>query len=447
MTSPAKMIRSLVMIVFSDMTTLQQRGKYQGLLETNIALGNGIGPIIGGAFSGSSATWRWAFWFIVPVTVAAGTSIFFTLPQPKMNGRTTDKIKMIDYGGTILSLGCVVFLLVNLHYACQIPVASTDSAQIPLSSGGSTWAWRSPLVISFFIIGFLMAIAFVLYEWQVAKYPVMPIRLFERRTAKIMFSHNFITGIVYYSDLYFLPLYFQVVMGHSPLLSGVLILPLILGFSAASASAGFILSRLGRCNPVIWAGYVLWTAGAGTHIAFGSSTSIGTTVGCLILEGVGIGFSMQPVMIALLANTRKEDRAVVTGLRNFLRTVGGAIGLAACTAIVNNAMRENLPAAATGRNVLELLGMLDTLTASDQQALKHAYMKGLRIIFYLACPLIGACLLSSVFMSEVPLATAHDKYKIKENTDETKSKDGDDSKGEIHGKNEISVAATPEKST
>jgi MFS family permease len=194
----------------------------------------------------------------------------------------------------------------------------------------------------------------------------MPLRVFERTSAKIMFTHNFITGIVYYSDLYFLPLYFQVVLGHSPLISGVLILPLILGFSAASSTAGFILYRLGRCNPVIWVGYVLWTAGAGCHIAFGPTTSIGITVGCLLLEGLGIGFSMQPVMIALLANTRKEDRAVVTSLRNFLRTVGGAIGLALCTAIVNNVMTKNLPPTLAERNVMELLGLLDSLSQDEQ---------------------------------------------------------------------------------
>jgi MFS family permease len=102
------------MIVFADMTTLKQRGKYQGLLETNIALGNGIGPIIGGAFSESSATWRWAFWFIVPVTVAAQIAIFFALPQPTMSGRMKDKVTMIDYGGTFLSLAFVIFLLVSL---------------------------------------------------------------------------------------------------------------------------------------------------------------------------------------------------------------------------------------------------------------------------------------------------------------------------------------------
>ena len=104
---------SLVMIIFTDMTTLQQRGKYQGLLETNIALGNGVGPLIGGALSQSSATWRWTFWFIPPVTVAAGIGVLLALPQQKIPGSIKTKLETIDYGGMFLSLAGVIFLLVS----------------------------------------------------------------------------------------------------------------------------------------------------------------------------------------------------------------------------------------------------------------------------------------------------------------------------------------------
>jgi MFS family permease len=264
-------------------------------------------------------------------------------------------------------------------------------------------------VVSFLIIGTLLTIAFVIYEWKYAKFPVMPMRLFGKSSTKILFFHNFITGIVYYSDLYYLPLYFQVVLGHSPLTSGVLILPLILGFSLSSATAGFLLSTLGRCNPVIWTGYILWTAGAGTHIAFGHSTTIGVTIGCLLVEGLGIGFSFQPVMIALLANNNKRDRAVVTGLRNFLRTIGGAAGLALCGSIVNNVLVANMPRDVGSQTALQLVGTLDTLSDEQRTATKLAYMKGLKSIFYMACPLIAFCLISSFFLTDVELATAHNK--------------------------------------
>lgn len=126
-------INSLVMIIFSDLTTLQQRGKYQGLMEVNIALGNGIGPLIGGAFAQSRAGWRWTFWsvprlhthfgddiadtisrFVVPVTAIAGIAVFLATPQSqKSQGRMIDKAKMIDYPGMFLSLAGVIFILVR----------------------------------------------------------------------------------------------------------------------------------------------------------------------------------------------------------------------------------------------------------------------------------------------------------------------------------------------
>lgn len=266
-------------------------------------------------------------------------------------------------------------------------------------------------MISFITIGGILSISFVVVEWKVAKFPVMPLRLFERPAAKILFMHNFITGIIYYTDLYYLPLYYQVVLGHSALISGVLILPLIMGFSAASASGGFILSYLGRSNPIIWTGYVLWTAGAGGRIAFGENSSVGLIVGCLLIEGFGIGWVFQPVMIALLANNRKEDRAVVTSLRNFLRTTGGAIGLAIGAAIINNVLAASLPSHISSANALQLTTVLNELSAEDRDAIRGAYMKGLKIVFQLGCPLSGVCLITSLFLTDVPLATAYDRYK------------------------------------
>ncbi|KAF9635211.1 putative vacuolar basic amino acid transporter 1 protein [Lasiodiplodia theobromae] len=368
-------INSLVMIIFSDLTTLQQRGKYQGLMEVNIALGNGIGPLIGGAFSQSRAGWRWTFWFVVPVTVIAGIAVFLATPQSqKSQGRMIDKAKMIDYPGMFLSLAGVIFIL------------------IPISGGGTTYEWSSALVISFLTIGTILILAFIIVQYRFARHPTMPFRLFELPSAKILFAHNFISGVVYYTDLYYLPLYYQVILDKSPLISGVLILPLILGFSFASAAGGLAIARLGRCNPVIRTGYVLWTAGAGGRIAFGPATSLGTIVGCLVVEGVGLGLSMQPVMIALLSNTRKEDRAVVTGLRNFLRTVGGAVGLGGAAAVINNVLVDHLPAGLPRAAASQLSILLDTLPKEQRAEVVEVYMRGLHIVFYFGAPLIGACL-------------------------------------------------------
>ncbi len=122
-------ITNLVMIVFSDLTTLQQRGKYQSVFETNIALGNGIGPLLGGLFSESAATWRWTFWFVVPVTCIAAAAVFLTAPRSKSEGKISEKVKLIDYWGIFLCLGSVIFLLVRhvLRSDCVRPTPANSS--------------------------------------------------------------------------------------------------------------------------------------------------------------------------------------------------------------------------------------------------------------------------------------------------------------------------------
>lgn len=122
----------------------------------------------------------------------------------------------------------------------------------------------------------------------------LQVRLFDRTAAKIILAHNFLTGIVYWSSLYYLPLYYQNVRGYSPVMSGVVILPLLLAFSAGSSSAGIIISRVGKYNVVLRTGYFLWAAGAGGRISLHRESHIAVMVVIQIIEGIGVGFCFQP---------------------------------------------------------------------------------------------------------------------------------------------------------
>lgn len=122
----------------------------------------------------------------------------------------------------------------------------------------------------------------------------LEVRLFEQRAAKIILAHFFITGIVYWSNLYYLPLYYQNVRGYSPVMSGVMILPLVLASSIGSSSSGIIISRLGKYNRVLRTGYVLWAAGAGGRISLHRTSHIAVMAVTQIIEGIGVGFCFQP---------------------------------------------------------------------------------------------------------------------------------------------------------
>ncbi|KAK6086170.1 major facilitator superfamily transporter [Seiridium cupressi] len=148
-------VNSIVMIIVSDITTLQNRGKYQGIIGAVLALANGIGPFLGGAVI-ERATWRWVFWMVPMLAIPAAFIIWFALPLRYDRGNYVEKVKKIDFGGIALSLAAVLLVLV------------------PLSGAGISYAWNSATFIAIFVVGILVWVAFVLVEWKVAKVPIMP---------------------------------------------------------------------------------------------------------------------------------------------------------------------------------------------------------------------------------------------------------------------------------
>ena len=100
------------MIISSDITTLEQRGKYNGFIGATVALGNGLGPIIGGAVT-TYASWRWCLWFIVPVIVAVMILFYIVVPPTNVEGKTWTKVKMIDWVGLGINVAAVLLVLVS----------------------------------------------------------------------------------------------------------------------------------------------------------------------------------------------------------------------------------------------------------------------------------------------------------------------------------------------
>ncbi|TAQ90467.1 hypothetical protein B7494_g1209 [Chlorociboria aeruginascens] len=307
------MITALVMIVCSDITTLEQRGKYNGFIGAMVALGNGLGPIIGGAVT-QRASWRWVFWFIVPLIVAIMGLLYIAVPPSQVRGKTSDKIKMIDWTGLLINIAAVLLLL------------------IPISEGGALYAWDSSLVIGMLIVGGLLAIAFVIHEWKFAKLPMMPIRLFQSDySANLIFIQATLHGLVYWANLFYVPLYLQNVRGYDPVVSASL--------------------------------------------------------------------------VALLAHSRKADRAVVNSLRNFLRTIGGSVGLTICGTILNNILKSHLSpyiAASDIKRLTSSVYALSSLNLTPEQydRVLDAYMSGMHAIFVLYAPIIGICCIAAVLIKD-----------------------------------------------
>jgi MFS family permease len=218
-----------------------------------------------------------------------------------------------------------------------------------------------------------------------------------------MLLQNLFFGIVYYSQLYYLPLFFQNARQMSVILSAALVLPITCAQMVASILSGQYISRRERYGEVIWAGFFLWTLGVGLTCIFDLKTPIGAIVVILLLQGVGVGFVFQPTLVALQAHCTKAQRAVVISNRNFLRSLGGAVGLAISAATLQNSLKKAMPTefaslARSSYNVPDF----DTLVASPAQVqeILQAYAHASRTVFIMNVPFMALCLLGFLLIKD-----------------------------------------------
>ncbi|GIJ88508.1 hypothetical protein Asppvi_007432 [Aspergillus pseudoviridinutans] len=375
-------VGSLTMIIVSDIVTLEDRGKYQGILGASLGLGNVIGPFIAAAFIMNS-TWRGFFWLISPLAACSIIVGFFLIPNNASMGGVRKNLSKIDFYGIIASSIGIIFLL------------------IPISGGGSYFQWGSAMVISMLVIGVCSLVAFVFIEWKVASLPMLPVVFFKNKVLCALFLQSFLLGAVYQSYLYYLPLYYQNARGWSPIASAAMTAPMVGCQALASIASGQYISRCKRYGEVIWAGFGLWTLGAGLMLLFNRHTHHAVIAVIVAITGIGIGWTFQPTLIAFQAHCTKSHRAVVISDRNFFRCLGGACGLAVSAAILQATLRSNLP---NGYQYLAhstySLPSPSDISASDWSQILDAYAKASRGVFILQVPLIGLCFAACLFIRD-----------------------------------------------
>jgi MFS family permease len=171
--------------------------------------------------------------------------------------------------------------------------------------------------------------------------------------------------------------------------------------SMASICSGQYISRQKRYGECIWLGFILLTVGTSLTTLFNRNTPVYGNVLTLVLLGIGNGNVFQPTIISLQAHSPKAQRAIVISIRNFIRCLVGAIGLAVSAAILQNTLRDSLP-----ERFQDLAHSVYTkpnyslYNATDQAIILDAYEKASHAVFVLYAPVAGVCLLCCVFVKD-----------------------------------------------
>lgn len=217
----------------------------------------------------------------------------------------------IDWLGTVTIITATVLLLVGLQL-------------------GGHLTYGSPSVILCIVFGALFYVAFPVTQWWEDKRgggPIMPLRIFKDLSNISALGVCAFDALVFNSVAYFLPLYFQIVLGKSPSLSGVYMLAIAIPLAVVSFTSGIIIEKSGRFLEVLQGGLFLMTIGMGLLISLRSTSDLGSIIGFLIVIGLGFGPNFGAPLIALQTRIKESDIATGTAAFGFVRMVAGAIGV------------------------------------------------------------------------------------------------------------------------
>ncbi|KAE8372865.1 major facilitator superfamily domain-containing protein [Aspergillus bertholletiae] len=389
-------IITLIEIIITDLIPLRLRGQYFGLIGSMLGIGSAIGPLLGAGCS-ERVSWRWIFYINLPfiggalVLVPLCLRVLFTPKSVRM------QLLRYDYVGTFLF------------------ITSTVSFLTPLTWGGVMYPWQSFRTLVPLCIGAAGFIAFIIYDIYAAADPLIPMSIFGSPTAMISYFGAVVHGFAIWCLLYYFPFYFEAVKEYSPVLAGVSLFPILLTLAPSAVVCGRLITKTGRYQLAIWAGWTISALGMGLLSRVKADTS---TLGCvflMLIPGLGLGILFPGVIVAVQASATPGQLPIAVAMCSFFRSFGQSIGVAIGGAVFQNRMRANIltyPALAShaddySKNAAEVVHIVrECPDAMMKRDLQIAYSDSLRTVWAVCCAVLGCSMFLSAFTQEYDLNRA-----------------------------------------
>ena len=316
-------LMALTFVIIGDIVAPRERGRYQGYFGGVWGLSSVAGPLLGGFFSDHAKIfgitgWRWIFYINLPVGIAALLITSAALHIPNQH-----KAHKIDYSGALLL------------------VIGATSLLLTISVFGPQDGWSNSKTIISTIVAIAFIVLFLIREGY-AKEPILPLNLFKNHTFSITSLLGFIIGAGMFGAIVMLPLYLQVVKGNSATISGLKLIPFMLGIVSMSIFSGKQITKHGHYKRYPIIGLVIMTVGLFFLSTLKENTPFWQLFIYAVMIGMGLGFSMQTIVIALQNAVDFKDMGVATSANTFFRSIGGTVGVAIFGTIYANRLAHYL---------------------------------------------------------------------------------------------------------
>lgn len=422
-------IMSLAFAIIGDILSPRERGKYMGLMGSVFLVAMVVGPAVGGLIVDhvhlwGVSPWRWVFYINLPIGIPALfiTQIVLKLPFHKRK-------EPVDYlGFGLLALGTAAIILgltwagqaaawdasYNLRWGPGAGAASFVPGHTPTGTDALLGDWLVPALLT---LGVAFTALFVVRQAK-AKVPLLPLGMFRSRNYALGSIVSFIVGMAMFGGFVFLPTYLQMSTGVSATLSGFLMLPLMAGMFPSMTISGILVSKTGRYKrwPVI--GLPVGTLGLLLLSTITADTAQWFVALGMFFLGIGIGLTMQVIVVAVQNVLEPRDLGIGTSANTFMRQMGGVFGVGLFGAyfahrVIALAGKAGVIAAANG---IDPASIGNSFRATPQvvrdypaplrEAITGGFADIVGHIFLFAAPVMLLAWVVVLFLKEIPLRTA-----------------------------------------
>ncbi|KAK1955841.1 major facilitator superfamily transporter [Colletotrichum sublineola] len=366
----------LVTIIIGDIFKLEDRAKYYGMTGIVWGVAAAVGPVLGGVFT-QTIGWRWCFFINLPFDGVALLVLFFALKVETPKEAFMKGLGELDWVGFALIIGGTICFLYGLE-----------------TGAGGVMPWGSAQVICLILFGVVILALFVFWEARFASNPVIPFRIFKKASNIASFTVACLHSFVFISYDYFLPLYFQVVLGFRPIIAGVTIFALLIPLTMMTMLGGLFTRRTGNYLLPIFFGAAMMTLGNGLFISFQASPQWAKIIVFQMITGFGAGVLFQSPMISIQTHTHQRDMAAAMSAFSFLRSLFTSMSIVIGTVL----LQHNLGGGGLTGGTLHSGDQASTVTPVD----KEKYISALHIMWAFFTAVSGCMLFTAVFIKQKP---------------------------------------------
>lgn len=312
----------LAQAIIADVVPAKERGKYMAPMGAIFGITSVAGPLLGGLFA-DHLGWQWCFWLNVPIGLVALViaARYLTIPTHRPKTRP-------DYLGAVLMSSATALLILITDW------------------GGKQYAWGSATILGMVAALVIVVGTFIAVEAR-AEEPMMPLWLFRNRTFVLTSAIGLIVGLTMFASLAFIPTYLQMATGVSASVSGLLLIPMMVGMMLTLIPSMAVITKTGRYRIFPPIGALFMIAGLLWLTQLTAQTPMWVVSAQLFVIGAGLGLIMQVIVLVVQNAVEPNQIGTATSANNYFREMGGAIGIAIFGSIFTSRLTSGLTDAFT----------------------------------------------------------------------------------------------------